>query len=256
MTCNSLLVAGQAIESHLIGGTTWASARALAESCGALVSWDTTTGQAVVLPALAPDWTALSPLVTANGGWAPVFQVFQARFDYIWSASLRRRVDPRLLVAILLQEGTGSFDTNSANAAQYNGNGPDADWIADTDRAVSHVAGKLVLYAQAVTSGFHSAAQTVGYEGTVIQFLNWPGPIWQHAPNWGCYAQHAEWWQGVTAFYEKLGGGVRLLSDYWQRGPVATDTMNLRCEAVTDQPSLCSDLSGTVGHPGVVTRVL
>ncbi len=252
-TCNHLLVGGTPVEAHLIGGKSYAQARQLAEGCGGLVYWDSQATQAVVVPALAPDWHSFSLLVDAGSRWATEYQMHQARLDYIWSSALRRRVDPRLMVAILLHEGTGSFNTNPSNSSQYNGHGPDADWITDTNRAVSHVAGKLAYYGQALAAGFAQAAATLGYEGTPIQYVGWPGPIWQHNPSWGCYAQHADWWQGVSGFFVELGGQIRSLTDYWQVGPVPTPPVKLRCLAVTNRPDLCSNLSGTVGRPGVIT---
>jgi hypothetical protein len=239
----------------MINNRTYALARELAEGCGSLMYWDKSTGQATVVPATAPAWESMSVIVDANRRWRTDCQMHQARLDHIWAAALRSKVDPLLLLAILVQEGTGSFDTNPTNAAQYNGNGPDANWIADTARAISHVAGKLTWYSQAVAVGFREVAGSIGLEGTAVQFLNWPGPIWHHAPGWGCYAQHAEWWAGVTRVFEQLGGSVTLLSEYWAAGPVAVDTVRLSCQAVTDQPGLCSDETGRLARPGVVTRI-
>jgi hypothetical protein len=254
--CRPILVAGRAVEAHLIANRTLAMARDLVEACGGLVYWDPDQEQAHVVPARAPDLEEVGLLLEANDRWRPEFQMHQARLDYIWAASLRRLVDPRLMLAVLLHEGTGSFNTNPDNADQYNGHGPDANWIRDTDRAVSHVAGKLARYHQAVAAGFREAAGELGLEGTPIQFVGWPGPIWNHRPAWGCYAQHADWWKGVTWFYEQLGGSVRLLAGFWERGPVEVDQVQLRCEPVIDRPNLCSDLSGRHGRPGVVTWVV
>lgn len=253
MTCHKLLIDHHEVEAHLIRGATYAPARAVAEGCGALVYWDEEAKQAHVVPGRAPSWTAIAPLPTHNSRWRPTYQMHQARLDFIWGHSLRQQVDPRLMVAILLHEGTGSFNTNPSNADQFNGHGPDADWIADIQRAVSHVAGKLAWYSQALAAGFAQACQMINCDGTAIQFIGWPGPIWDHTPDWGCYAQHADWWRGVTSFYQELGGDVRLLSDHWQNARVAVPPLALRCEPVTDNPHLCSDLSGARPRPGVVT---
>lgn len=257
MTCKPLLLSGKEIEAHLINGKTYAAARPLAEGCGALVCWDRSAEQAHVVPALAQLWESIEPLRVANARWAAEYQMHQARLDHIWAHALRRQVDPRLMLAILLHEDTGSFNTNPANAGDYNGNGPDADWVEDTRRAVSHVLGKLARYHQAVArGGFRHAAATLGYDGSAIQFVNWPGPIWNHEPAWGPYAQHADWWMGVSRFFEVLGGDVRLLTDYWSERRVDVTAIGIYSEAVTDRADLCSDLSGTQPRPGIVARVI
>lgn len=230
----------------------WAPARDMAEACGGLVCYDAQADQAVVVPPLAPPWKTLDPLVQANRYWRTEMQLSQARVDYIWAQALRRKVDPRLLLAILPQEGTGSFNTNPDNAADYNGNGPDANWIRDTDRAVNLVAGKLFWYATAVKAGFREAAGKLGLEGSPIQFVNWPGPIANNSPTWGVYAQHGEWWRGVTRFFEEMGGSVRLLADYWAKD---VRSVTMTCTPITDQPGMCSDPSGKLPVPGVVTRI-
>lgn len=256
MSCKPLLIGQRSIEAHLINGKTLAMARDAVEACGSLVYWDARAAQARAVPALAPPWEELDPLRTANARWPSEYRMHQARLDYIWGQALRHQVDPYLMVAILIHEGTGSFNTNSSNSDQYNGNGPDANWIRDTARAVSHVAGKLARYHQAVAAGFVDAARTLGLQGTAIQFAGWPGPIWNHSPTWGCYAQHADWWRGVSSFYEQMGGDVELLTEFWRQRRIPVNSIQLRCEPVTDRPDLCSDLSGRYGRPGVVTHML
>ena len=254
MTCKPLLIGGVEVPAHLIAGVTLAYARQLAEAVGGLVIWDPRERQTVIRPALAPDWQTLPVLARGAERWPATYLPSQERLDHLWGACLRAwpRVDPLLAVAVLGQEGTGSFDTSAANRAADGGHGPEAVWALDVARAVGHLAAKLSAYRTAVAAGFTEEAQTLGLMGSAIQFCNWPGPLPGFDPAWGVYAQHSEWWVNVTAFYEEMGGDSRLLDAYAMSLPLLP--LQLRCRAVTDDASLCSDETGRNPRPGVVTE--
>ena len=54
------------------------------------------------------------------------------------------QVDPRLLLAIIVEEGTGSFNTSSDNKAGDGGNGPEANFEVDCEKAVDLLGGKII----------------------------------------------------------------------------------------------------------------
>lgn len=251
--CKPVMVGTEAVEAHMIGGITYAHSRRLVTATGGLMLWDDANKQAYVRTARAPLWDTLSVLWRGNEIWPDGFKPSQLKLDYLWTRSLAAfpQVDPLLMVAILGQEGTGSFDTNPNNADEYNGNGPDRDWQADVARAVGHVAAKIRSYRTAVAFGFVQEAQSVGLEGNVIQFVNWPGPLPEFDPTWGPYAQHGEWWSGVLEYYTEMGGNGALLTEY----ALYLSKLNakLRCKAVTDNAAWISDVTGTVPSKGVVT---
>ena len=120
------------------------------------------------------------------------------KLEQLWEFSRRNHVDPRLMLSILKQEGTGSFDTNAANSGAYDGNGPRADWQADMTAALDGpILAKLRLYPQAVQAGF---------KGTWVQWINWHTPI--DSPGFkggaGVYAADINWGSGVEQNYRQV----------------------------------------------------
>lgn len=77
----------------------------------------------------------------------------QRKIDRVWERCREYydeygvQVDPRLLIAIVCVEGTGSFDTNSVVKAGDGGNGPQEDFEKDLDYALDLVGGKVIVYA-------------------------------------------------------------------------------------------------------------
>ncbi|HWI51373.1 MAG TPA: hypothetical protein VNT01_04450 [Symbiobacteriaceae bacterium] len=124
-----------------------------------------------------------------------VYRLTPAKVEQLWAFARENHVDPRLLLAILQQEGTGSFNTNAANAEAYEGHGPQPDWNKDLTAALEGpVLSKLRLYAKAVEGGF---------PGTWVEWVNWYTPIdsegFQGAP--GVYAADINWSAGVAGGY-------------------------------------------------------
>lgn len=136
------------------------------------------------------------------------YQMTPVKVEQLWDAAERNNVDPRLLLAILVQEGTGSFDTNPENAGKYlNGNGPQPDWTKDLNAAFdSLILAKLRLYPAAVKGGF---------SGDWVDYVNWYTPIDRinhrtgKVGESGVYAEDIFWGNRVRQIYEDI---VRELS--------------------------------------------
>ena len=65
------------------------------------------------------------------------YQLTPEKAEKIWTVAAANHVDPKLLLAILQQEGTGSFNTNPGNTAYYDGHGPQPDFDADLQAALT-----------------------------------------------------------------------------------------------------------------------
>jgi len=120
------------------------------------------------------------------------YQLTPEKAEKIWTVAAANHVDPKLLLAILQQEGTGSFNTNPGNTAYYDGHGPQPDFDADLQAALDGpIMGKLRLYPKAVAAGF---------KGTWVDWVNWYTPMdtkgMQGAP--GVYAADIHWGDGVA----------------------------------------------------------
>lgn len=131
-----------------------------------------------------------------------VYQLTPAKVEQLWAFARENHVDPRLLLAILQQEGTGSFDTNDENAEAFGGNGPQPDWDADLKAALEGpILSKLRLYSKAVEGGF---------PGTWVEWVNWFTPIdspgMQGAP--GVYAADINWAAGVERAYNGVANAI------------------------------------------------
>ena len=75
-----------------------------------------------------------------------------SNFDYLWFSlnyihdRYGLQIDPRFLLAIIIQEGTGSFNTSSTNKAADGQNGVEVNFALDTMRANNLLFGKLLGY--------------------------------------------------------------------------------------------------------------
>ena len=129
-----------------------------------------------------------------------IYQLTPTKVEELWTKAKSSGVDPRLLLAVLNQEGNGSFDTNPSNAKYYKGNGPQPDWKADLDAALdTTIFSKLRLYPYAVKGGF---------TGTWLDYVNWftpmDTPAMQGVP--GVYAADIHWGDGVASAIRSLAG--------------------------------------------------
>ncbi|HWI51557.1 MAG TPA: hypothetical protein VNT01_05370 [Symbiobacteriaceae bacterium] len=140
------------------------------------------------------------------------YRLTPQKVEELWSFARENHVDPRLLLAILQQEGTGSFNTNPANASAYlDGHGPQPDWNADLKAALQGpILSKLRLYPKAVEGGF---------TGTWVEWVNWHTPI--DSPDFrgasGVYAEDVNWAAGVERAYRSVAS---------INGPSATDPVS------------------------------
>ena len=120
-------------------------------------------------------------------------------------------IDPRILLAIILQEGTGSFDTSSVNKAADGQHGAELDYAKDMMRANSHILGKIVGYMY-YQDDFEKAVLNCeslrkNKDGGVFDYFNWELPIVDFKKNmvWvGVYASHSVWGDNVEKIYEDL----------------------------------------------------
>lgn len=178
----------------------------------------------------SPFWNSVGPAPVVNGQFTPQFQTWVDRFnariganwqanpndhvgnaggdhltsiyrltpekvERLWAFSQENHVDPRLMLAILQQEGTGSFNTNPANSAHYGGHGPQPDWDRDMTAALEGpILAKLRLYPHGVQAGF---------TGTWVQWINWHTPIDTEGfqAGSGVYAADINWGAGVERHY-------------------------------------------------------
>lgn len=128
-----------------------------------------------------------------------VYALTPEKAERIWSFSEEHHVDPRLMLAILQQEGTGSFNTNPANRAAYGGgHGPQPDFERDLAGALEGtVLSKLRLYPLAVKAGF---------SGSWVEWVNWHTPMdrpWKPGES-GVYAEDIQWNVGVERHYLQI----------------------------------------------------
>lgn len=212
----------------------------------------------------APDWRSLPALrrlgeqAEANG---LIFS--QAKFDRLWDVADTAGVPPFFMLAVLVQEGSGSFHTSSENRAGDGGNGIEPDWEQDVRKAVDLVAGKLALYPQAVEQGFRYLARQVvspgdgaGYpcDGAPDQYTNWTTAILRSdgTVDVGPYALHASWWVGVRRAYIGFGGSMAELE-------AAARALEMRCplvamamRPVSGETGLASNWNATAPEPAVV----
>jgi uncharacterized protein YukE len=150
---------------------------------------------------VAAKWSRNSSDGVGNTGadnLTGIYALTPEKMEQLWDFSKQNHVDPRLMLAILKQEGTGSFNTNPANSAQFDGHGPQPAWDKDMTAALDGpIMAKLRLYPKAVEGGF---------KGTWVQWVNWYTPIdtpyFQGGP--GVYAADIHWAAGVESNYRDV----------------------------------------------------
>lgn len=221
----------------------------------------------------APDWRSIPhmmALAEAAGTNGIVYD--QRKFDLLWTevaGSGVPLVDPvfRFMCAILVQEGTGSFNTSMENPAA-GGAGVEANWGKDIRRAVALVVGKLALYPQAMGQGFQTLAQQVrspGWgansrrsDGGPIEWVNWSTAILRPDGDidTGCYALHASWWLGVRSHYVNFGGSLPLLSATALALDERAPRVRLTMRYVDSDVSAASNWNAQSAEPAVVVASL
>ncbi|WP_058485599.1 DUF4280 domain-containing protein [Defluviitalea phaphyphila] len=154
----------------------------------------------------------------------------QEKINQIWDTSkiiydeYDIQIDPRLLLAIIFQEGTGSFNTSATNRAADGQHGVEKDFAKDLMKANNLVFGKMLGYAyygdkfnQTVKNNNDKAG--ISGDGNFFQYANWYTPIIdlkRGKVRYGVYAGHGAWHKGVSTIYENLSydGAASQYSDY------------------------------------------
>ena len=145
----------------------------------------------------------------------------QGKIDELWMACEKInedygiQIDPRLLLAIIIQEGTGSFNTSSTNLAADGQSGIETDYSKDLMKANSLVFGKIlgyIYYADQFRDSVRDSNSKSGIEGNgdVFQYANWYTPIIdlkKGVVRQGVYAGHGAWHVNVRKIYDKLTEG-------------------------------------------------
>lgn len=215
------------------------------------------------------DWRAYPALVAtaerarANGiGWTD--QHFDFLFDYCGQVAPEEGGTLALFcLAILPQEGTGSFNTSAENRAGDGGHGIETDWHRDVRKAVDLVAGKLALYPQAVSAGFvelakgvwsPAAGKPVQADGFPDQWVNWSTAILRdnRRVDVGPYALHASWWVGVRRHFSSFGGSLDRLVKLARSLDKQAPRVRLAMRYVYDQVGLGSNWNATAPEPAIV----
>ena len=147
----------------------------------------------------------------------------QRKIDRVWERCREYydeygvQVDPRLLIAIVCVEGTGSFDTNSVVKAGDGGNGPQEDFEKDLDYALDLVGGKVIVYAayQQSFSEVRQKAYEQGLSGIkdyddILHYINWQTPRVSLVDTDNCklesgvYAEDKQWNTKVREIYSEF----------------------------------------------------
>lgn len=159
-----------------------------------------------------------------NGGISnPVLEWNQDKITNIWEACREYyeensvQVDPRLLLAIIAKEGTGSFNTSSKNKAGDGGNGVELNFENDCDNAVNFLGGKIITYIvyNEAFSKAREEAYNKGYAGIkdyddILHYINWETPRLLFSSDdskifeSGVYADDNNWNSGVRQIYSEL----------------------------------------------------
>ncbi|MBD3920905.1 hypothetical protein H8B09_19220 [Paenibacillus sp. PR3] len=124
------------------------------------------------------------------------------------------QIDPRIFLAIVIQEGTGSFNTSSSNKAADGQNGVETDFAKDVKKALNLLVGKVLGYIyygsdfrQAVSKN-QSKGGIKGLTGNVYQYINWRTPnikLTEKKVETGVYAGMGTWHVAVKSLYNSLG---------------------------------------------------
>lgn len=141
----------------------------------------------------------------------------QEKVDQLWEACEQIydeygiAIDPRFLLAVIIQEGTGSFNTSSENPAADGGHGIEGNYTLDLMRANALLFGKTLGYIY-YNEQFREAAENNSdkLENSTVDiftYYNWQTPIIdldKGCVRTGVYAGHYKWGDNVEAIYNHL----------------------------------------------------
>ncbi|WP_025676776.1 hypothetical protein [Paenibacillus polymyxa] len=144
----------------------------------------------------------------------------QEKLHGLWEATKKIQetydiqIDPRFLLAIIIQEGTGSFNTSSTNRAADGEHGAETNYARDLMKANSLVFGKILGYIyygqefrQAVVK--NNKLSGITGKGDVFQYCNWFTPILRMKSKrveCGIYASDNRWGENVRKIYNTFSG--------------------------------------------------
>lgn len=147
----------------------------------------------------------------------------QDKIDIIWEKctdfyeKYQVLVDPRMLIAIIVAEGTGSFNTSSENKAGDGGNGVHDDFDKDCQNAVDLLGTKIMAYryySDEFTVAVVNSNNLKGMEKCetkadvdILHYLNWETPrlFFDDAQfDVGVYAEDNNWHRNVRDIYGNL----------------------------------------------------
>ncbi|MBE0340152.1 hypothetical protein E4V51_01810 [Paenibacillus sp. 28ISP30-2] len=142
----------------------------------------------------------------------------QEKLHSLWEATKKIQeaydiqIDPRLLLAIIIQEGTGSFNTSSSNRAADGQHGAETDYAKDLMKANSLIFGKLLGYIYYGEDFRKAVAKNnklpgITGKGNLFQYCNWKTPIVRmnrKVVELGPYAGNGTWGTSVEKLYNKL----------------------------------------------------
>ena len=147
----------------------------------------------------------------------------QDKIDIIWQKcrdfyeEYGVQVDPRMLIAIVAAEGTGSFDTSSSNKAADGGNGVQLDFETDCTNAIDLFGGKIIAFPK-YYDDFKQAALDANKKAgltklkkeediDILHYLNWETPrllLDSKRFESGGYAVDNQWHRNVRDVYSDL----------------------------------------------------
>lgn len=118
-------------------------------------------------------------------------------------------ISPKLALAIIGAEGTGSYDTNAKVASCYNnGNGPQHDFDIDTELALELIKNKMTGFIFYMEE-YKAASINVGVtNGLLITYLCQENPILGKNCT-GVYAENDYWIDVVMEKYQKYSSNIK-----------------------------------------------
>lgn len=160
----------------------------------------------------------------------------QAKINRLWEGARQIGIDPRMMLAVLFQEGTGSFNTNAdvpvhfwderRSAYWQGGSGPQPDFELDLKHAMErHILAKIRAYG-CYAADFRAVTRAEGLgDGNVFQYVNYNVP-WVKSSGWkvrpGPYATDINWWRGLSYYFDSLvmPGATQAYSEYLASHPL------------------------------------
>lgn len=141
----------------------------------------------------------------------------QEKVDQLWESCEQIydeygiAIDPRFLLAIIIQEGTGSFNTSSENLAADGGHGIEENYLLDLMRVNALLFGKTLGYIY-YNEQFREAANNNSDKlenstGNIFTYYNWQTPIIDlesGCVKTGVYAGDYSWGTNAESIYEQL----------------------------------------------------